>query len=978
MDLFNVTTRRKDTIDDPEALQQALVSGTHAFSRGSSVTGKSPNGQMGTIPAENIIEAIKAGYQVETNSQRAVREYVDENQGIKGALKVGLGQFADEALLGLPELIYNRTGDPLEVAKKNALKEEFGLANALGGISGFGASLLTGPGAVIARLGTKGGEKVAGHIAKKLAIETGEQVGKRTLSKAAGGIAAKIAGTATEGAIVTTPYAITEAALGDPEAAANTMLAGVGFGALFGGAQGLGKEFLGLGKKVTNETARLVGETDLTAKKLARRAATVVTGVDEDDILYYMKNSDKVNSAPAFENLKDDIDRVYKELDDKATFTREALRDTDIKLESAYKNIQRDMAQTRAPQELADELVASLDNQKAVLGQMSAEADDILADSSGFLPKKKIIRMIDKVQESVVPFEIGEKATQTATKLNTLKRNIDDQFPSNLEMTEVREIIRQVRDDINYNQLAGEFNDRANKARKAFTKSVSDAVKKQVPEYAEQMALMERRASVLEKMSKTFGERQRAATALTGMLKPGQEVRRELLDEFSAVTGEDFSKRFGELVKVKDQLNAIKKGDDLRPQLLPNLFREKQELEIAARNAKETLDSLRKISPVSSEKAIRRMGWKNPDIETRRAFERLSELSGTDYLDLIKDRNILDAFDKASTQGARKVNAAAIIFGGLGGAAGLGVGGPLGAIAGAAAGSTLDVYGGQLLKSLMDRAPNFTGLMFVEKGMKRTADEVDRIPGIIRRMMSGKKDIKKSTAAIDALFRLTREEPPTKKEKENPGEQLEKLGEKLRTWLADPTMFNDMIGKFTTPLAEGGAPNIAEGLTIGAQKALSYLQQEIPKPPTPSSPFAPKITWNPSDYELSKFTQILEVAENPFVVLDLLEAGTLTSNHMDALKTMFPPVYEAMQKKVIETATNNPEPMSYADRVKLSILADMPLDETVKDEHILKLQSKFMNEQPEQQDLEEQAFSPSQDIKIAKSNLTTMQSAVMQ
>ena len=977
MDLFNVTTRRKDTIDDQNALHQAILSGSHAFSQGSSVTVKSPNGQMGTIPAENVAEAIRAGYQVETNSQRAVREYVDDNQGITGALKVGLGQFADEALIGLPELIYNKTADPLEVAKKEALKKEHGLANAFGGISGFGASLFLG--SPLWKAGSKAGEKVAGHIAEKLAVEAGEQVGKRTLSNAAKGIAAKIGGAATEGAIVSAPYAITEAALGDPEAAAETMLAGVGIGSLFGAGAGLGKEFLGLGKKVSSETALLVGESDLNARKIARRAAKVITNVDEDDILYYMKNSDKVNTAPTVEALKDEIDRAVKERADNVLLTREAYKNADSELKQAYANARRDLSQTRAPQELADDIVRSLEAEKAVLGEMSQRADDILADSAGFLPKKKIIRMIDQVQENVTPFTIGEKATQTSAKLNTLRNRIDEQFPSNLEMTEVREIIRQVRDDINYNQLAGEFNDRANKARKAFTKSVSDAVKKQVPEYADQMARMEKRAKALEKMSKSFGERERAAGMLNRMLKPGGEVKRELLEEFSNLTGDDFATRFAELAKAKDQLERSARQDISR-ELVPNLFNKREELGVQLASAERTLDKISRLGPTNTQNAIRNMGFKTPNIATRKALEDLSEMTGVNYLEQIKDRNILDAFDKASTQGSRKVNAGALLASTLlSGAAGFTVGGPIGLAAGAAAGATLDVYGGQILKSFMDRAPNMAGLLFVEKAMKKTADRIDTIPGIIDRMAKGPRGVKKSTIAIDALFRLTNPEAkPTRKERQNPGEQLEKIGDKIRSWLADPSLFENMIGKFTTPLAEGGAPNISQGLTIGAQKALSYLLAEMPKPPAPSSPFAPKISWNPSDFELNKFAQILQVAEDPLVVLDELEAGTLTSNHMDALKAMYPSVYQAIQAKVIDTATTNPEPMPYAERVKLSILTDLPLDESMNDEQLLKLQKPFMAQENEQPDLEDESFSPSQDVRLAKANLTTMQSAVMQ
>ena len=134
MKLYNTSTRKPEPIDDADELHNALLGGTHSFEAGTKVDVTSPDGERGTVPAENIAEAIRSGYKVETPSQRAVREYVDANKGLGGAVKVGLGQLADEALMGLPELIMDKTADPHQVAKKEALKKEHELANLAGGI----------------------------------------------------------------------------------------------------------------------------------------------------------------------------------------------------------------------------------------------------------------------------------------------------------------------------------------------------------------------------------------------------------------------------------------------------------------------------------------------------------------------------------------------------------------------------------------------------------------------------------------------------------------------------------------------------------------------------------------------------------------------------------------------------------------------------------------------------------------------------
>lgn len=973
MDLYNTRTRQKEPIDDSASLQQAILSGSHSFPAGTNVIVYDPNGEPGKVPSENLGEAIRAGFLVETPRQRVIREYKEDNAGILGSVKVGLSQFADETLFGLPELIYDKTQDPLEVAKKEALKKEHALANALGGLAGFGASMFTG--GPLWKAATKAGEKVSTHLAQKLAVEAGEEVGKRTLNKAAKEIVARMGGTAAEGAVATLPYAITEAALGDPEQAAETMLSGVGLGAMFGGATGLGKEFLGLGKKVANESARLVGERDLTLKSLARRAAKVVTGVDEDDILYYMKNSEKVNKAPSVEALKDQIDDIVRQKMDDVTINKENLKNVDFELRQAYSNARRDLSQARAPQELADDLVAAMVNEKEVLGNMSRQADDILERVDGTVSKEELKSFISKVKQDVVPVQIGKKSVQTARDLDSLAMRIDEQLPNDITFPQVREVLQQVRNDIDWNTLSSEFNTQSNKAIKSFQKSVSNLIKDKSPEYAEQMAAMAERSKSLEEMNRLFGDRERAASTLNRILKPGGEVRSEALDRFSSITGTNFSEELNNLRRSKELLERSAR-EDISQELVPNLFQRREDLRNQLQRAEEALRPLSKLTPDRTQNAIRNMGRKDANISIRRAFEALEEATGTPFLEQIKDRHVYDAFQKASTQGSRKTNLmGAIGFASAGGLAGLGAGGPVGAAAGALAGATMDVYGGQLLKSLIDRTPNVAGLLFTEKAMKRAAEKIDDIPNLLREATRPK--ISKSTIAIEGLWRLLDPEAkPNLNSREDATKQIEKIDEKVRTYLIDNNSFENMMGRFTYPLAEGGAPQISQALSVGTRRALQYLYAQVPKQPAPSSPFAPKIEWQPSDYEINTFAQTVQVAQNPFSVLDEFQNGTLTNNHMQALRTMFPSVAQMIQNKIFDFASSgDQEPLTYDQRLSLSLLAGVPLDSSLEGNNILNLQKRFLQGEDQPADQQQQTFVPKRNINIAQNSATTLQAA---
>lgn len=971
MDLYNTKTKQKEAVDSPEGLQNALLSGSHSFAAGSQVSVRSPDGQIGKLPAENVVEAIRAGYQVETPTQRTIREYVDSNKGLSGAIKVGLGQFADEALLGLPELIFDKTADPLEVAKKEALKSEHELANTLGGIGGFGASFLTG--APIWKAGTAAGEKVAAHLAKKLAVEAGEEVGKRTLNKAAREIVAKMSGTAVEGAVTTLPYAVTEAALGDPSAAADSMLAGVGIGAFFGGASGLGKEFLGLGKKVSDETARLIGEQDTTIQELARRTAKTFTGVDAKDIEYYIKNAEKVNGAEALESIKNRIDDAVMKQADQVNIAKEALRNAEFETQQAYKNSLRDLQQVRAPRQLADDIVFSLDNEKAVLGRMSDEADEMLAQIPGAASKEDLLQFIKNVQAETVPLKIGESSKRAAKALDTLANDISEQLPNAIPYTDVRQILKNVRRDINFDQRAGEFGDAYTNALKSFQGNVSKLIKDQSADYAAQMTAMAERAQVLEQMSKSFGDTQRAMNTLDKILTPGGELKDELLNKYSQITGGGFVDEVSRLKQAKDQLERSKRGD-ISGELVPELVNKTETLRKQLADAEAALAPIKKLNPGSSEQAIRRMGYKNPDINTRRAFEALEAMTGEGFLDKIKDRNVLDSFNKEYVQGSRKVNLMATMLGALGGVGGAFVGGAGGAVAGALGGAALDNYGGKLLKGFIDRNPNAAGLLFAERAIKKTADKIDQIPAILS---GAKKPEVKRIYSMSAVWRLL--DPDTEPDLSNRKmtiENIEKVDSKIREILVNNDSFESAVGSLISPLSEGGAPNISQSLTVGTRKALEYLYTKVPREPAPSSPFSPKIDWTPSDYELQAFGQAVQIADNPMSVLDEYAQGTLSQEHMDALQNMYPNVYMAIQNKIMEyAASGEAKPLDYGQRMNLSLLAGVPLDTSLSQSEIATMQSRFQ-QNPDGSAVENDQARQGEfkaKVKLASANQTTMQ-----
>lgn len=228
-----------------EQLPNAIASGSFTLDHNKEYNMVDGSGQAWSVPGSSVRQALMQGYSLETPKQTAVREYLKENDGIKGTLKVGLSQFADETLMGIPELIYERTGNPDDVAKWEALKKEHAYANAVGGIAGFAANLaaLKGLGAT-AKIGAAGvateeamAKAGAGILSERLMASGAGKAAAETASKFLTNKTAQAAANmGVQSMLYTAPVAVTEAMLGDPEEAGESLaiagLTGVGLGVL--------------------------------------------------------------------------------------------------------------------------------------------------------------------------------------------------------------------------------------------------------------------------------------------------------------------------------------------------------------------------------------------------------------------------------------------------------------------------------------------------------------------------------------------------------------------------------------------------------------------------------------------------------------------------------------------------------------------------------------------------------------------------
>jgi hypothetical protein len=327
--VYDPQTKKGIRVDSVSA-QKGLLSGAYLADANTHYNFVDSKGEsLGSLTGQDVYKGLDRGASLE--SARQARQ-IEEGKSITGALKVGALKAGSEALFGLPELAYEHLAPKADVEEWEEKKEAHPVASVVGSGLGFAANMAVGgelfDAAALAGRGVEGA--VLGGRAAQTAAKAAE--GASIASKAAEGasIAGKagqalnagrsLAGAATEtapgfgrkllasaakmgteGAVISAPQVVTEAALGDPKEAAEHLFYGIGSGAMLGLAapifKGAGREILRaagkpigldiaaanpLEKMVENQTIRsLMYGTDKRALKLAETANGGTSGLSK-------------------------------------------------------------------------------------------------------------------------------------------------------------------------------------------------------------------------------------------------------------------------------------------------------------------------------------------------------------------------------------------------------------------------------------------------------------------------------------------------------------------------------------------------------------------------------------------------------------------------------------------------------------------------------------------------------------------------
>lgn len=916
-------------------LEDVIKSGEFELPAAQSVNVVDPSGQVGSIPSEQLKDALSQGYKIEKAFDGAVRKEVESRKGSTvEALKVFATQAADELALGIPEVIYDKTANPFDRAVREKLKEEYEAANIAGGVLGFGGSLFFGgplfKGA--AKAGTQAAKVVSNQLAK-----AGVKRGSESLAK---DILARTAENATklgvEGAAITAPRAITETALGDPNAAAESLMMGGGVGVALGVITGpTGALFSKLNKYVNKryDEALAKGTPDDLRPSTTERAVPDPNTASDGSLLGDLEQQGA--NRTILEKARAGLGRQK----DNASDIQKAAASLDVPV----------LDEMLAAEKVVQDMGSALAQSPTMTGYQRATKYQKIFDGIDNTIKSVFnIRSLDDASA----FEVGEKVktdilTTAKSSINSLgelfnaarleyaqiptdtgvmrqvSRNIKALSRQQLDPTAeqvLKRVSRQI-DEGRISDLNQLFELRSQLydlygANRSVNKAVGDIVKKlNLQEETTIDRAIKRR--IEQAKSQPGGqtlidavEIQAKYDEVQGLKKKWAELAESLEEGTDALSlgnfknPRDFVSRVEGLSAEQVVKRMFPKGDIARlrsvSQKYPEQFRmvadlyKAQLLDGSVRDGRVQMGFFNK--------------WKNLPKEVQ------DVLVGPDGVQTIRNaRTVYEAIPaNINPSGTAKTLS---IMSAMGQS-------PLGFIMS----SGSDFIKGQAIKKLM----SVEGVLGAESSINRTRSVFDKIPEYLKAFEKGEVPLRSGKPA-SAINRLIGDDGGADEE------ALQKLEKKLGDTVANPVRAIDEVSKITTGLSETGAPMIAQAFSTKLVQSAQYLYNAMPKARF-ANQFS-KVKVLPSASDVRAFERKLEVVQDPFRVFEFLADGSLTKDHVEALAINYPLVYQTMKTRIFDEIAKNPSALSYQKRLKLSLLLGTNLDPSLDGQTIANLQS---------------------------------------
>jgi len=122
----------------------------------------------------------------------------------------------------------------------------------------------------------------------------------------------------------------------------------------------------------------------------------------------------------------------------------------------------------------------------------------------------------------------------------------------------------------------------------------------------------------------------------------------------------------------------------------------------------------------------------------------------------------------------------------------------------------------------------------------------------------------------------------------------------------------------------GATPNVAKAYEAHTANVVRYLNSQLPKPPSPPNPFNDRQSqWKPTLQQLNSYAAKEEIVKDPMKALDHLKNGTLSMDHVMALRAVWPQTYQRQCMQILQSAPKN---LTTQQKSQLSVFLGEPIE----------------------------------------------------
>lgn len=838
-----------------------------------------PDGTSGTIPLEDYGKAIKAGYVVDPAEKEKAEKAFYGNRPIAATLAGA----ARGLTAGLSDPLAVKTGIAAPETLRGLKEQNPGLSVGSELAGAAGSLLIPGLGEASAAKATMAAGKAA---VRAVGLEAAESVGGRLLGKAvAGGV---------EGALWNAGSAVSEDAIGESKLNAQMLISHMGMGALIGSGGGaIGgvlDEAIGLGaKQAAKHTGALADDLEVGLYKKADEYALKATGGIQSDIAK-LTNPDRralakllreqglIGSGP-----EQTFGNVAKALLERTKALGEELNVKSLKTGELHAG------------STGDEVAEVLSSERKALGETAIGGTLEAADASGAkFDWDGPIEKIQKLRNELNPAE--ERIAGPA--LTQLQEDMAKSAEAGAGFAAANDLKATHYEAINWAAESKAKNNLLKQAAHELNEEIETQLKKSVSEGA---------YDSFTKAKKAYGllsETERLADKGKG----GKQLVLAMLEKSGASTQTAEEVRLLSMAHDMGQKGLNRMQGNRTVSLTDYLLG--GAMGVAGAVAHGTLPGMALgVAGALGNKVLRHAG--------PAAIAKTAELiAGSPALRVVAN-SFARAIDRAAKQAPNLLGQYAPIL-----------------LSAAAQGSPtllathlaiapvdhqyrqsmalIGIHGGGPGKEAED-LERAHGLSVIHEAISTHASELGRH---VERAMKGGGEHKPSSNVLGSQDFGSRRARAKSAEAAH-GRHVEQLAELA----ANPEALMERIGARLGPLGRH-APVIAAAAAETATRAVSFLKSKLGKPP-PTGPLAPE--WRPSGHEISVSNRYLQTVLEPKSALQHVSSGTLTPEHVETLKAVYPELLQKMTEHVTERLLHSPK-VPQTQRLMIRMLTGVDVD----------------------------------------------------